>query len=42
MMSGRIDPDNLYTFILIILFTVGFGVGVLEMFVIVRYIDVIS
>lgn len=42
IMSGRIDLDYIYTFILIILFTVGFGVGVLEMFIIVRFMDVIS
>ncbi len=42
IMSGRIPEDNLYSFIIFILFTTGFGVGVLEMFVIVRFMDAIS
>ncbi|MFX0125016.1 MAG: hypothetical protein ACFFAE_15395 [Candidatus Hodarchaeota archaeon] len=42
IMSGRIPEDQLYSFILLILFTVGIGVGVLEMFIIVRFMDIIS
>ena len=42
IVSGRIPSDSLYGFILVILFTVGIGVGVLEMFVIVRFMDIIS
>ncbi|MHA2203064.1 MAG: hypothetical protein ACW991_05195, partial [Candidatus Hodarchaeales archaeon] len=42
IMSGRIPEASLYSFIFVILFVVGFGVGVLEMFIIVRFMDVIS
>lgn len=42
IMSGRIPEASLYSFIFVILFVVGFGVGVLEMFIIVRFIDIIS
>ncbi|MFW9905194.1 MAG: hypothetical protein ACFFFH_12720 [Candidatus Thorarchaeota archaeon] len=42
ILFGKISEDQIYSFILIILLVVGFGVGVLEMFVIVRFIDFIS
>lgn len=42
IMSGKIPDANLYSFIFVILLTVGIGVGVLEMFIIVRFIDIIS
>ncbi|MFX1515849.1 MAG: hypothetical protein ACFFC6_06040 [Promethearchaeota archaeon] len=42
IISGKIPEDQIYGFILLILITVGFGVGVLEMFIIVRFMDVIS
>ena len=42
IMSGRIPEDQLYSFLFVILFTVGIVVGVLEMVIIVRFMDIIS
>ncbi|MFX0013307.1 MAG: hypothetical protein ACFFB2_02430 [Promethearchaeota archaeon] len=40
--SQGITGDELYFLIFIILFTLGIGVGVVELFIIVRFIDIVS